>query len=367
MNIFQINVLLIFLYAIFFKFVWISEKSEIWLNRIIASQLFFILGFRYQFVGTDTLNYYNAYNNIANLGFGDIVHNSYQDKGYVFIQWIVSRFQVEFQSFLTILAFINLVILAFVIEKYSQNIFLSWILFLSLDFYGFYFNGIRQALAMTLLFLSFHFLYVKKIKTALVIWLFAVTIHFTAIIFGIIFILYKIQININNIIILLLSLIIMYYFRLDIAQMFVNSFKEGRYLKEISGSIGSVGTTFVIICICIIINFYTNPPWKDENQLNKLFTCFLVVAAIVQSLSAISYVFTRLNYYFFIFIIICFPYILSNINGKKLKFSESQWKIFYKLLSIFLIIICVVYYIPKIEPENSNNGILPYYFMWERS
>ncbi|MCI8635366.1 MAG: EpsG family protein [Eubacterium sp.] len=367
MNIFQINVLLIFLYAIFFKFVWISEKSEIWLNRIIASQLFFILGFRYQFVGTDTSNYFETYNNIVNFGFGDIVHNSYQDKGYVFIQWVISRFQVDFQFFLTILAFFNIVILAFVIEKYSQNVFLSWILFLSLDFYGFYFNGIRQALAMTLLFLSFHFLYEKKIKTSLLIYFFAVTIHFTAIIFGIIFILYKIQINFNNIFVLLLSLITMYFFRIDIAEIFVNSFKEGRYLDEISGSVGNVGTTFLIICICIFINLYTNPPWKGENQLNKLYTCILVVAAIVQSLSAISYIFTRLNHYFFVFIIICFPYILSNINGRKLKFPESQWKILYKLLSLLLIIICVVYYIPKIEPENSNNGILPYYFMWERS
>ena len=90
--------------------------------------------------------------------------------------WILTKsdeFQHSFGNLSQIgLAFFNIFILAFIIEKYSQNVFLSWILFLSLDFYGFYFNCIRQALAMTLLFLSFHFLYEKKIKTSFLIYFF---------------------------------------------------------------------------------------------------------------------------------------------------------------------------------------------------
>lgn len=367
MNIFQVNLLLMILYFVIFKFVWRSEKSEIWLNRIVAVQLFVILGFRYQFVGTDTLNYFNNYNIIAEYGFSDIFHNSFLDKGYVLIQWIISRFHVEFQFFLTILAFFCIFVLAFIIEKYSKNVFLSWILFISLGFYGFYFNWIRQALAMTFLLLAFHFLYENKIAISILLWGVATTVHLTAIIFGIIFLLYKVRINVKNIVSIILLSTPIYFFRLNIARIFIDSFKDGRYLNELTGNIGGVGNTFIIICACIIIIAYTNPPWKNKDSLNKLYFCILAVSAVVQMFSAVDFIFTRLNRYFFVFIIICVPFALYNIKGKKITFPEIQWTFFYKMISIFLILICVLYYLPQIDAETANDGILPYYFMWEKS
>lgn len=366
MNVFQINLLLMVLYFVFFKFVWVTDKSDIRLNRIIAVQLFFILGFRYQFVGTDTVNYYNNFKQISYISFGEIFNGSYNDLGYVLLEWIGSRCHIEFQYFIMILAFFDIMVIAFMIERYSEHIFMSWILFVSLGFYGLYFNIMRQALAMSLLFLAFHFLYENKMSISILFYLFASSVHSTALMFGIIYILFKVHISVRNIAVLLFCVILFYIFRANIARIFMDLFRSGRYMEEWDSTLGSVGALFFIICICIVLIFLTNPPWKSEDSICRLYLSILLAAAGVQMFSAVSFVFTRLNQHFLQFIVICLPYTLKNINGIKITFPQTQWKYFYKFMIVLMIIMCCAYYLPGISGETAHDGILPYYFMWEK-
>lgn len=364
MNIFQINLLLMFIYFMVFRYVFHFKNYDIILNRVIAIQLFIILGFRSQTVGTDLIRYEAKYDFVSSTSFSEIFKNI-EEPGYVFLEWITIRLHIDFQVFLIILAFINIVVVAYIIEEYSDSIFVSWILYIGLGIYSFNFSGLRQALAMSFIFLSFHFLYNNKMMVSITFYIIASLMHTTAIIFGLVYIIVKMKFSKKKILFLSSLFLIAIYFRRGLSYVMLLLFREGRYVSEYTRDNTADGTFFIFALVLVIITLITNPPWKNEDRIYKFYFTFLILFSIIQMFSLISYTFTRLNFYFLQMLILFLPYMFKNLSGHKFIVVGSQWKYVYNVLIIILVAVSVIYYLQGFNGRIIPYDILPYTFMWQ--
>lgn len=128
----------------------------------------------YQFLGSPS--------SISELS--DFVIKSDKDKGFAFL---ISLIHIFFKNntwfFLFVIALIQGLIVLSVFRKYSEDYLLCVFLFLaSSDYISWMFNGIRQFLAVTIVFSAVNFMIKKKIIKYIAIVLFASLFHASALI-----------------------------------------------------------------------------------------------------------------------------------------------------------------------------------------
>lgn len=145
---------------------------------IITVIFILVLGLRSRDVGIDTPAYYSIFN---------IINSS--DLSMSFLRWepgfvLVNKiFSSDVKILILVLSLLSIYHLFKFIYEQSPNITLSLILFIGLGFYFFLFNGVRQAIATSILTYSFKYLYNKKYIIWIIYFIFAISFHYTALIF----------------------------------------------------------------------------------------------------------------------------------------------------------------------------------------
>lgn len=131
----------------------------------------------------DTYAYQQTFNQIP-LQFNEFYQylgGNPKDPAFTVLCWIIKFIGFDFRGLLYIIAFVQSVVLYYVYRKYSPNYFLSILFFLlSTDYYSWMFNGIRQFLAVTIIFAATPFLLEKKYPQMVLIILFASLFHQSA-------------------------------------------------------------------------------------------------------------------------------------------------------------------------------------------
>ena len=161
-------------------------------STLLLITLVLFAGLRDVTVGTDTGNYLMIFENKNSLE--DFFENANYEYAFFYLNYIVKSFTDNFNVLLICIASISLLGFHYGISKISQNIFLSYFIFLSFGFYTFFFNGARQGLACSIVFVSFLYLIDRNfIKYSLSI-LLAALFHKTAILMLPLYLLF----NLNN-------------------------------------------------------------------------------------------------------------------------------------------------------------------------
>lgn len=164
-----------------FVIAWIKleEKSinrkSFWLPLITLS---LFAGIRSYHVGSDSINYTrNFINNVPiyNFEFRPNVEIGYQLLSYSILYLTHNYFWLFFVTAL-IVVYCYLII----IKKYSTDYFVSVFFFLTLGVYTFFFNGLRQGLAMAIFSLAFPYLMNKKFFSYLLVCVIASLFHNSA-------------------------------------------------------------------------------------------------------------------------------------------------------------------------------------------
>ena len=130
----------------------LERKNKLFLNYVFVV-MFLLYSLRASSVGRDLPGYERTYG-LADVDLFVGLRIGNFEKGYLFLMWICNKLNLSFQWFLTICnAFILLPIYRY-IRKYSQNAFLSVIIYVCYMFFEFNLTGLRQAIATSIVLIA---------------------------------------------------------------------------------------------------------------------------------------------------------------------------------------------------------------------
>ena len=148
--------LLIFIFTVgFFCFFCKNKerKGTIFLKFVFLA-IFLLCALRAPSVGRDLPGYESAFLFTKRVAWNDYTY-IYFEPGYIFLMKVCVLVGMSFQSFIAITSAIILIPLYFYVKKYSQNPFLSILIYICYVFFEFNMTGIRQAIAMSIVLLGF--------------------------------------------------------------------------------------------------------------------------------------------------------------------------------------------------------------------
>lgn len=151
------------------------NRKSFWVPLIVLSLFAGIRSFR---VGTDSWNYTRDFRSgldIYNFQFNESVEIGYQVLNYTLLSLTYNYFWLFFISGL-IVVYCYLQI----IKRYSVNYWFSVFLLITLGIYTFFFNGLRQGLAMAIFTLAIPYLLEKRLIPYLLVCAIASLFHITA-------------------------------------------------------------------------------------------------------------------------------------------------------------------------------------------
>lgn len=150
-------------------------RKSFWLPLITLSLFAGIRSFR---VGTDSGTYTRKFR--SNLDTYDFELREGVEFGYQLFEYVLLRLNAEYFWLFFLTGFIVVYCSLIIIKKYSVNYIFSVFLFITLGVYTFFFNGLRQGLAMAIFALALPYLLEKKLVLYLIIIATASLFHITA-------------------------------------------------------------------------------------------------------------------------------------------------------------------------------------------
>ncbi|WP_201577020.1 EpsG family protein, partial [Psychrobacter okhotskensis] len=151
------------------------NRTAFWIP-LIALSLF--AGMRSYRVGTDSGTYTRDFRN--NLEIYNFKFEEFIEFGYQFLEYIILRLTHNYFWLFFITALIIVYCYLTIIKKYSVNYWFSIYFFITLGVYTFFFNGLRQGIAMAIFALALPYLLEKRLIPYLIVCFLASLFHNTA-------------------------------------------------------------------------------------------------------------------------------------------------------------------------------------------
>lgn len=308
--IYLINIVFVFIISIFYE---LNKKSRIFLILLI----FFISllpALRSIDVGTDTYNYVKMFEQFGSSSFFELF-NYPTEKGYILLNYFSSFFVESFNEFFLIfylLVFFNFI---YFFSKNSNFFPLSVLVFLILGLYSASFNIMRQIMALSICLLSLKYVFNRDfIKFSLIVFLSSL-FHITALIFMMVYFVYKYQEKFRYILLFIVILIwFIFKFYLEYVLDFINMSVGYAEFGENSGG----GPTLIFYIIMLSYFYYLGTKSND-----KKYHFYLNLFTICVSLVFLFFIFKvplagpmRLILYFSWTLCMLFPLSLNCYKGK---------------------------------------------------
>lgn len=322
---------------------------------------FLVLALRSPECGVDLLisediGYYANFTKIAKSSWADILtphyfHNNYEI-GYLVYNKIVSCFSDNPQFFLAITALVCVGSVSYVIYKYSSNIFLSFLVYVSLGLFIFSFSGLRQAMAISISLIGMRFIVNRKKWHYLMAVLLAMSFHTSSIVLFFVWPLCQRKMKESMLVlslILVIALIPVLKIILETALSVI-----GIYSLDINE--GQAITMFFVYFALLAASIFFKPKYNDDLHRANLFSFYrwmILLAVFCQSLGFIdSGYLTRIGLYFSIYFCLYLPELL---NGLKKDLRSISYPIIVVLFIAFFYLTTIDGYL----------NVVPYSFFWE--
>lgn len=349
--------LFIYLFIIYiFSNSWRREQQRQVQTIFSGLGVWSILALRSPLCGTDLYSnegdYFHSFSMMSDYSFAEIIHSavdSNMEKGWLIYNKLISCITNDFQVFLAITAGICLILIGFVFYKYSRNVLLSFIVYVSFGLYIFSFSGLRQAMALSITFFSYYLLNNKKYLWFVACVFLASTMHNSAIIFLVALPLTKFELSFKRGLICIYLLTGSLFFLRDIVNWVTTVLFPSRYgnYQDEGGAI----TMFFVYILLFLLSYIT----KNNNNSKMQFYRWMILCAIVcQSLGFIgSGAITRIGYYFSIF----FPLIVIETVAD---IKNTQYR---HIVNVAISIAFILFF--YLTTKDGYLNVVPYRFYWE--
>lgn len=286
-----------------------------------------------------------------------------KDKLFYYITYFIIKITgYNPMVYLLIMAMPYIFSVGILINKYSKNIFLSFIIFMSIHYYEISFTLMRQVIAMAILLFSFDALKDKKLIKFILIVLLASLFHQMALVF---LLAYPVSLlNEKNkkkfIIIIILSFIISIFLPSNVKKLANNFFDGNDRFSKYTTSTYSMTTNLILFFMCLLFTlvgmFYIRKQKKEEKKSNSDVDNLLLLMSILASsfapFTTIIREFSRITYFFGIYNICILPNALNYEKNNNVKY----------ILYYVSTIIFISYFLLNMGLEAN---IIPYKFYWQ--
>lgn len=332
----------------FLSFYFEERKREISLF-IFPTFIFFLLidGFRKSSVGGDLSVYVSIFEqNALKLPEFSQLFKSRFELGYVFTNQLIRSLTDNYSILLFVFAFLTLWIWFYVLDKYSKNVYMSLIIYLSsLGMFLYSLSNIRQGLAVALGFLGFYFLTEEKKIRGILFVLLAPLFHTSGIICILLIFIRKIRLRVKYYPTILLGFIALFPFVKIISIVLIKYFPQYNSYLESSWFLDSNKWAPVLLTILYGFVFIVGEMilskqtlTKVEESIRTLFLAYLVLTAMTLQTSLIG----RFAHYFSPFVALYVPMVVSKVANRKIR-----WIFFYGFILVYLMMLLVlIYYKP---------------------
>lgn len=333
-----------------------EEKSKYAIYSFFCI-LILLLSLRKKTVGIDLVNYEFLFDYITSSNLQRVLNLVVAyEPGYVIYNYICGLVSKDFQIMLTITALLSIVPLFFLYRKKMCIPMLTIALFLSMNFFRFYFSGIRQGLALAFVVPAFYFCRKANLKYFLAVVVGAMMIHHASLIMIFMYPLYKYKISKNKLPIIAFILLLVFVLRTILFSALVPLL--GDKFEETYGEIAETnafGMAFFFLLL-MLMSFILS----DEKQMDNddfAMRNYLVMSVGLQIFASVSTIAMRIGYFYFMFIPIIIPIIISK--------TQPENRIIAKIAKYVLVACLLLNYTRIVLKGGDLLQIYPYVPYWE--
>lgn len=322
------------------------RKSKTFLV-VTAVQLFLLLGLRSVSVGIDTKTYSNIFFWILN---GASVSNV--EIGNQFLIWLATHISGEPTAMFLIYAALTIGCVDFFIAHRSKNIAFSVVMYTGFMFYFWAFNGMRQALAMSIGLVAVHYLLDNKTWKFFLFVLLAASIHTSAIVLFICWPIKVLKIKVNKNWIVWVSAVSAACVLLgqQLISLLIRIVPQyGHYLTSSFAGAGNLLHPLLYLALFYFICWLKT---DNTSEADSFLLVLLAIGVIAYFISIRVQIVNRMTYYFTLPIIVLLPNIVAGMPAGKSKLFTKG--VLYAGISCYEVMLIL----------RNAQGILPYNFFW---
>jgi hypothetical protein len=309
-------------------------ESRFFLCVVFASMVL-VAGLRDRTVGTDTGSYVKYFDDIKT--FSDVIKVSGQsggEYGFWLLNWLVHFFSDQYMALFLAIALIVVGCYQWAILKYSEHIGISFFVFITMQFYTFFFNGARQGIACAIYTLAIGPLLERNFKKYLGYILVAFLFHKTAIIMIPVYFIVKNEISIKSHLIIFLTGVAGVFFFQRIIE--IGSRIDSRYSSYGTASEGGAYFTVGVVCFLYAFFLFFRKSVLADRERYDLYLNLLLIGTVISIVATIFRLdpsgVLRMTLYFTISIVFLMPFVFKNLKTRSAKIFFS-----YAIMTCYLI------------------------------
>lgn len=361
MNVFIFVLIITTFFAILFK----EDKRKFIISTALVHII--ICGFRSDAIHGDLLAYKRGFDGYAVSGWfsNSIISNGRNTLFYGLNKLIANLTNNNFQVLLFVIACMSIIAISFIIYRYSEFPYLSYLMWNCFGFYIFSFYSIKQAMAMAFIMLASIGIFEKNRKEFYIFTVLAGFTHMPAFVFLPAYELCRARKLRTIVYFYIVLVLVIVLFRNQIVGSMADLYYEGEKFIQVN-SFGVGGKSLMMIALLISGVFLCNIKYDRFRYTFIL----LATASLIQMFSVYDNVFTRLADYYFQFIILYAPFILKQPYTNRedcpyLLFNEASRRL---LIFGFICLAFLFYYRVDLSGDNvgtANNIVANFRFFWQ--
>lgn len=308
--------------------------------------LLFLICFRDESIGADTMQYKYHFEKISELQWSEVWNYGYEI-GFVVLYKLVASIFKEYRAVMIIVALLSFVPIAMLYRKNNKNAYVAIVFFITFGFAFGAFAGARQPIALAIIALAYPKIKEKKFWHFLCAVLIALLFHQSAFFALFLYPLYHVKLKMKDVMLFLTFVGGVFIFRkqiFSVAMRFAGTKFYERY-SEISDTGAYTMMSFYLILSVFI--FITTTRKTREKECSGLLN-YLLFATVVQVFASIAHGITRINEYFVLFI----PLLMAEVLDKPL----PQYKHIYRCFKYGVCILFTAYFYYSL----TTKGVTPY-------
>lgn len=321
--------------------------------------LFVVLACRHETVGIDLMNYkyYFSVYPTLNIRDFDLLR---EESLFRLLNWLIGQFTDNYQIYLSLVAAITLLPIAWIYCEDRQNSYMKIAIFVSMSTFVMMFSGIRQMLAIACGVVAYMFTRKKQWIGFLLMGIIALGFHHSGFMVFAIYPLYHARFKRNHIWFILPIIALVFAFNRQVFG-FANAVLAS-FNADYETEIGSTGAYMSLILFVLFAVFSYVVP--DESKMDaEMFGLrnFLLLVVVLQCFAPLHSLAMRMNYYFIIFVPLAM--------GKLISIPRPEMKRVATLALIVLSLYFTYEFVDMVYTAYmTGNGALnsmPYRAFWE--